>query len=180
LVFFTSCCTVFVTIPGQIGGFPAQHNSDDHPRKIIDLHNYSRDWLHYKLDRTTVMVGAPSMQAISTIPASAGASSSTWAPSGCSAPVVEEGSGLLSSADACEVGTSCLLCHLRHRYFSGGSWTVTPLSRSSHRVPGFFFPLVHGVGRRNIIRQLKIQLSACSTPWKVLDYTTRGTYLLGG
>jgi hypothetical protein len=54
-----------------------------------------------KLDQTTVTIGAPSMLAISTIPASAGASSSTWAPSGCPTTVVGEGSGLLSSIDAC-------------------------------------------------------------------------------
>jgi hypothetical protein len=51
----------------------------------------------YKLDRTTVTVGAPSMLAISTSPASAGASSSTWATTGSTSPVVAEGSGLLSS-----------------------------------------------------------------------------------
>jgi hypothetical protein len=56
----------------------------------------------YKLDQTTVMIRAPSMLAMSTIPASAVASSSTWAPSGCSTPAIGEGSDLLSSADACE------------------------------------------------------------------------------
>jgi hypothetical protein len=63
---------------------------------------YSETSYIHKLDRTTVTVGAPSMLAISTIPASAGASSSTWAPHDSSAPAVEEGSGLLSSTDACE------------------------------------------------------------------------------
>jgi hypothetical protein len=45
--------------------------------------------------------------------------------------------------------------------------------------PKFLLPLVHRVGRRNILQQLKIQLSAYSTLWKVLDYTTRGSHLLG-
>jgi hypothetical protein len=134
----------------------------------------------YKLDRTTVTVGAPSMLAMSIIPASAGASSSTWAPSGCSAPIVGEGSGLLASADACESLAPAACC--------AASGTVTPvvgaglilLSVAPHRVPGFFFPLVHRVGRRNILRQLKTQLSTYSTQWKVLDYTTRGTHLLSG
>jgi hypothetical protein len=54
----------------------------------------------YKLDQTTVTVGVPSKLAISTSPASAGASSSTWATTGSMAPVVAEGSGLLSSDDA--------------------------------------------------------------------------------
>jgi hypothetical protein len=57
----------------------------------------------YKVDRTIVTVGAPRMLAISTIPAFAVASSSAWPSSGCFSPVAEEGSGLLSSADACEL-----------------------------------------------------------------------------
>jgi hypothetical protein len=60
--------------------------------------NYSEIGYTHKLDRTTVTVGAPSMLAISTIPASVGASS--WATTGSIAPVVAEGSGLLSSVDA--------------------------------------------------------------------------------
>jgi hypothetical protein len=55
----------------------------------------------YKLDRTTVTVRAPSILAISTSPASASTSSSASAATGPSAPVVVEGSSLLSSADAC-------------------------------------------------------------------------------
>jgi hypothetical protein len=61
---------------------------------------YSKIDFTYKMDRTTVTVGAPSMLAISTSPASAGASSSTWATTGSMVPVVAEGSGLPSSANA--------------------------------------------------------------------------------
>jgi hypothetical protein len=68
--------------------------------RLLIYINYSKTGYTHKLDRTTVMVGAPSMLAISTILASGGASSSTWAPSGCSTPVVGEGSDLLLSADA--------------------------------------------------------------------------------
>jgi hypothetical protein len=57
------------------------------------------DYTH-KLHRTTVTVGAPSMLAISTSQTSAGASSSTWATTGSTVPVVAEGSGLLSSVGA--------------------------------------------------------------------------------
>jgi hypothetical protein len=45
-IFFTSYSTGFVTIPGQIGGFPVSHKSVDHPCKISDLHNYSGDHPH--------------------------------------------------------------------------------------------------------------------------------------
>jgi hypothetical protein len=54
----------------------------------------------YKLNQTTVTVGAPSILAISTSPASAGASSSASAATGPPGPVVVEGSGLPSSVDA--------------------------------------------------------------------------------
>jgi hypothetical protein len=56
----------------------------------------------YKLDRTIVTVGAPSMLVISTSLASAGASSSTWATTGSTVPVVAEGStsSLLSTLAA--------------------------------------------------------------------------------
>jgi hypothetical protein len=73
----------------------------------------------HKLDRATVTVGAPRMLAVSTIPASAVASSSTQAPSVCSALVVGEGSGLLSSADACESPAPAACC--------ATSGTVTPV-----------------------------------------------------
>jgi hypothetical protein len=62
---------------------------------------YSERDFTYKLDRTTVTVEVPSILAISTSLASAGASSSASAATGPSAPVVAEGSGLLSLADAC-------------------------------------------------------------------------------
>jgi hypothetical protein len=61
---------------------------------------YSKIDFTYKLDQTTVTVGAPSKLAISTSPASVGASSSTWVTTGSTSPVVAEGSGLLSSVDA--------------------------------------------------------------------------------
>jgi hypothetical protein len=62
--------------------------------------NYSEIGYTYKLDQTTITVGVPSKLAISTILAFAGASSSTRAPSGSTAPIIEEGFGLLSSVDA--------------------------------------------------------------------------------
>jgi hypothetical protein len=40
--------------------------------------------------------------------------------------------------------------------------------------------LVCRVGRRDILRHLQIQLSACQSPRQVLNYSTRGTYLVGG
>jgi hypothetical protein len=74
---------------------------------------YSERDFTYKLDRTTVTVGAPSILAISTSPASAGAYSSASAATSPSAPVVAEGSGLLSSANACGSAVLGVCCAIR-------------------------------------------------------------------
>jgi hypothetical protein len=74
---------------------------------------YSKMDFTYKLDRTTVTVGAPSKLGISTSPASAGACPSARVVAGPPVPVVAEGSGLLSSADACSsavTGVCCAIC----------------------------------------------------------------------
>jgi hypothetical protein len=74
---------------------------------------YSWTDFTYKLDRTTVMVGAPNILAMSTSSASAGASSSASAATGPAAPVVAEGSGLFSSADACGSAAPGVCCAIR-------------------------------------------------------------------
>jgi hypothetical protein len=61
---------------------------------------YSGRIFTYKLDRTTVTVGAPSMLAMSTSPASEDASSSAGVTAGSSAAVVAAGSVLLSTTGA--------------------------------------------------------------------------------
>jgi hypothetical protein len=71
---------------------------------------YSKSDFTYKLDRTTVTVGAPSKLAISTSPASAGASSLARVATGPPLPVVAEGSGLLSSAEACGSAVTSVCC----------------------------------------------------------------------
>jgi hypothetical protein len=86
------------------------------------------------------------MLAISTSPASAGASSSAWVTTSSMIPVVAEGSGLLFCRRLRLAGTSRLLCRLRHDFFNGGGWTEATLGHSSHRVPILFVPLVCGVG----------------------------------
>jgi hypothetical protein len=177
---FTSCA---------LGPSPSQDRSVDFLHNTISMiiqarlsvyMNYSEIGYTHKLDRTTVTVGAPSMLAISTSPASAGVSSSTRASPGSTAPAIEEGSGLLSSVDARSSSATAACYAASSTVASVVGAGLRLLSVAPPTVPGFFFPLVHWVGRRNILRQLKIQLSAYSTLWKVLDYTTRGTHLLGG
>jgi hypothetical protein len=71
---------------------------------------YSKPDFPYKLDQTTVTVGAPSILAMSTSPASAGASSSAWVTTGSPVPVAVEGSSLLSSADARGLTVTDIYC----------------------------------------------------------------------
>jgi hypothetical protein len=52
------------------------------------------------------------------------------------------------------------LCQLRHKFFYGGGWAAVSFSRLSHHLPDAFVPLVYGVGRRNLLQALRIQLSA--------------------
>jgi hypothetical protein len=105
-----------------LGSSPSQDKSVDflHSTKLVvnqvrlpSYKYYSGKVFTYKLDRTTVTVGAPSMLAMSTSPASVGASTSAGAGTGSSAPVVVLGSGLLSMAGACGSTTlidRCVIC----------------------------------------------------------------------
>jgi hypothetical protein len=71
------------------------------------------------------------------------------------------------------------LCHPRHKFFDSGGWTAASFSWPAHRVPVLFFPLINRVGRGNLLRQLRSQLSAYkNTSSQVLDYSTRGAHLL--
>jgi hypothetical protein len=124
---------------------------------------YSGKIFTYKLDRTTVTVGAPSMLAMSTSPASAGllfglsccrffsSSSRGWF-----RPALNDRRLQLDNY-------SRPLCQSRHKFFYGGGWAAASLSRLSHRLPVAFVPLVYRVGRRNLLQALEIQLSAYTT-----------------
>jgi hypothetical protein len=77
----------------ELGSSPSQDKSIDFLRsaklvvnqvRLPSYKNYSGKVFTYKLDRTTVMVGAPSMLVMSTSPASAGASSAACAATGSS------------------------------------------------------------------------------------------------
>jgi hypothetical protein len=55
------------------------------------------------------------------------------------------------------------LCQLRHEFFYGGGWAAASFSRLSHCLPFASVPLVYGIGRRNLLQALGIQLSAYTT-----------------
>jgi hypothetical protein len=68
-------CSGFIPLPGQVRRSPAEYTSWSSINYDYHIKYYSGRITTYKLDRTTVTVGAPRMLAMSTSPASAGASS---------------------------------------------------------------------------------------------------------
>jgi hypothetical protein len=73
--FFRHRCRRFIPLLGQVRRFPAEYTSRLSTKYDYHIKYYSGKINTYKLDRTTVTVGAPRMLAMSTSPASAGASS---------------------------------------------------------------------------------------------------------
>jgi hypothetical protein len=68
-------CSGFIPLPGQVRRFPAEYTSRLSIKYDHHIKYYSGRINTYKLDQTTVTVGAPRILAMSTSPASAGASS---------------------------------------------------------------------------------------------------------
>jgi hypothetical protein len=67
-------CRGFIPLPGQVRRFPAEYTSRLSIKHDYHIKYYSGRFNTYKLDRTTVTVGAPRILVMSTSPASAGAS----------------------------------------------------------------------------------------------------------
>jgi hypothetical protein len=77
----------FIPLLGQIRRLPTEYTSRSSVRHDYHFKYYPGRFNTYRLDRTTVTVGAPRMLAISTSPASAGASSCASAAAAPSAVV---------------------------------------------------------------------------------------------
>jgi hypothetical protein len=78
-------CRGFIPLSRQIRRLPAEYTSRLSVKHDYHIKYYSGRFNTYKLDRTTVTVGAPRMLAMTTSPASAGASSCTSAAAASSA-----------------------------------------------------------------------------------------------
>jgi hypothetical protein len=96
--FFRHRCSGFIPLPGQIHRLPAEYTSRLSVKHDYHIKYYSGRFNTYKLDRTTVTVGAPRMLAMSTSPALAGASSCASAAAASSA--VTAAGAVLSCASA--------------------------------------------------------------------------------
>jgi hypothetical protein len=73
--FFRHRCSGFIPLPGQVPRFSAEYTSRLSIKYDYHINYYSGRINTYRLDQTTVTVGALRMLAISTSPASVGASS---------------------------------------------------------------------------------------------------------
>jgi hypothetical protein len=97
----------------------------------------------YKLDRTTVTVGVPRILAMSTSPASAGASSCASV-AAASSGAAAAGSVLPSVAGSAR--------HLRQKLLHDGGWATTTPSWFPHCVPITLDTLLNGVGRQHLLQ----------------------------
>jgi hypothetical protein len=73
--FLRHLCSGFILLLGQVRRSPAEYTSQLLIKYDYHIKYYSGRITTYKLDRTTVTVGAPRIVAMSTSPTSAGASS---------------------------------------------------------------------------------------------------------
>jgi hypothetical protein len=140
---------------------------------------YSGKVFTYKLGRMTVTVGAPSMLAISTSPASVGASSSACIAAGSSAPAVVLGSSLLSTVGACGSTTLVDRYVIRHTSSSTMGLDCGFFQPACPPCPSPLLPLdQQGRMRESLVTTQKSIVSIQNTSRQVLDYSTRGAYLL--
>jgi hypothetical protein len=72
---FRHLCGGFIPLPGQVRRFPAEYKSRLSTKYDYNIQVLLGENHNYKLDQTTITVGAPRILAISTSPASAGTSS---------------------------------------------------------------------------------------------------------
>jgi hypothetical protein len=132
---------------------------------------YSGKIFTYRLDRTTVTVGAPRMLAMSTSPASAGASS--WASVAVGSSATATAGSVLPAATggwhvSCTTSSSTVGAGLR--LAPAGSPTVSQSPSS---------PCSTGSEGGISCKQRNFVVSIHNIEKQVLDYTTHGAYLLG-
>jgi hypothetical protein len=92
--FFRHRRSGFIPLPGQVRRVPAEYTSRLSIKYDYHIKYYSGRINTYKLDRTTVTVGAPRILAMSTSPTSAGASSCASVAAASSAAAAAAGSVL--------------------------------------------------------------------------------------
>jgi hypothetical protein len=133
---------------------------------------YSAKIFTYRLDRTTVTVGAPRMLAMSTSPASAGASSS-WASVAVGSFATATDGSVLPSA----TGGWCVSCATSSSTVGAGLRLAPAGSPTVSQSPSS--PCSAGSEGGISYKQQNFVMSIHNIKKQVLDYTTHGAYLLG-
>jgi hypothetical protein len=140
------------------------------PVRLPNLMYYSGRISTYRLDRTTVTVGAPRMLAISTNPASAGTSS--WASVAVSSSATAAAGAVPSQQQGADATTTPRV----HLWWGPGSgW----LQRLSHCVPIAFVTLLYGVGRRHLLQAREFRCQCTTSRLKCSTTLFKTVYLLG-
>jgi hypothetical protein len=130
---------------------------------------YSGKIFTYRLDRTTVTAGAPRMLAMSTSPASAGASS--WASAAAGSSAITAAGSVLPSA----TGGWRVSCATSSSTVGAGATS----SRLSHRIPIAFVPLLYGAGRWNLLQAMEFHRQHTTSRNKYSTTLLKEAYLLG-
>jgi hypothetical protein len=167
-ILFSHYCAWFIPFPGQDRGFPAQYTTGCQPSTTTKLHVLLWKDFHLQARPDHCHSWAPSMLAMSTSPASAGASSSASVATGSPAAAAAAGSVLPSATGACD--TTSVMVGAGLRLLSASSPTVSqsPSSPCFTRSEG-------GIS----CKQWNFVISVHNIEKQVLDYPTRGVYLLG-
>jgi hypothetical protein len=121
----------------------------------IKLDYYSGRLSTYKLDRTIVTVGAPRMMAMSTCPASAGASSCAPAAVALLRPCGHHSFCSSSRGFRALLMSRGLALQLLQKLFNSGGWATTP-SGFPHYVPLAFIALISRLRLRHLMQERKL------------------------
>jgi hypothetical protein len=167
--FFRHRCGGFIPLPGQISRSPAEYTSRLSVKHGYHIKYYLGRLNTYKLDRTTVTVRALRMLAMSTSPASAGASSCASVATAFSAAAAA------GSVLSCAAGGLAL--HLREEFFDSGGWAATP-SGFPHRVPLAFVALINGLRRRQLLQTKKLSRQHINSRHEYSITSVKTAYLL--
>jgi hypothetical protein len=161
--FFSHRRAGFISLPGQVGGFPAEYTIGCQPSTTTklhvllgkDIHLQARpDNSHGRGAKNTGDVDKSSF------------SRRLFSGFGCRWLLCSRGCPLSNR-------------RLRFDFCRGRGWAAVSLSQLPYRIPVAFVPLVYGVGRRNLLQAFGNQLSPYTTiASQELNYSTRGAYLL--
>jgi hypothetical protein len=134
----------FISIPGQVRGFPTEYATGCQPSSTTksnvvlrkDLHLQARpDYCHGRGAKDAGDVDQSSLSRRLLV-----GRSSRW--------LICNSHGRFSTPHS----NWGLARQLRHKFFYGGGWAAAGSSRLSHRIPISFVPLFYGVGRWNLLQ----------------------------